>query len=104
MPNIDFSQRLTAEILAAEADARRAAEIKRACTARIEDVLDARTEANLAGAALAGLFAPGEADIFAAAQNWKLAMVAECRRAIAEGDDPVWIDVNAGVAALAAKY
>jgi hypothetical protein len=118
---IDFTQAITAEMKEAEALAARAAGIKAECGARILAVGSETTQMNIAQAgiiyAAAMLDGATKADALAAAgliegdltlaegwKAWVAAMQAECRRAVAAGDDPVWPDLPGGVAELAARF
>lgn len=111
----------TAEDITAEAEALRAKSSKAECRARILDAVDEAEQANIAQAGV--LYAAMRADGVAAAEaraavgfaegdlatagawkGWVAAMQAECRRAIADGDDPVWPALPDGVAELAARF
>lgn len=85
------------EIDADRAEAR-AARLKVECRARIEAYLDDRTAQNLLAARLRSALSAEQVEAFDAAEDWKLATIAECRRAIAQGDDPIWPDWPGGAA------
>ena len=80
----------TPEEIAAEEAESRAARLKAECRARIEAYLDDRTAQNLLAARLRSALSAEQVAAFDAADEWKLATIAECRRAIAEGGDPAW--------------
>ncbi|GGD22232.1 hypothetical protein [Sinisalibacter lacisalsi] len=87
---IDFSQVITAEDKAAREAEARAGAIKTACEARITAVLDDNTVKNLLSARLRGQLTPEEEATFDRADDWKWAMIEECRRAIAKSAAPKW--------------
>jgi hypothetical protein len=88
----------TADDLAADRAEARAARLKAECRARIEAYLDDRTAQNLLAARLRSALSAEQVAAFDAADEWKLATIAECRRAIAEGDDPDWPEWPGGAA------
>jgi hypothetical protein len=88
----------TPEEIAAETAEARAARLKAECRARIEARLDDKTAQNLLVARLRAALSADQLAAFDAAEDWKLATIAECRRAIAEGDDPVWPEWPGGAA------
>ncbi|KJS43404.1 MAG: hypothetical protein VR71_10510 [Roseovarius sp. BRH_c41] len=118
---IDFSQAVTAEAKAQAAAFERATAIRTECRARILGVGSETTQMNIAQAgilfstailngavrvdalALAGLI-EGDQERAVAWTAWRKAMQAECRRAIEDGDVPVWPDVPTGVAEFAARH
>lgn len=121
MPQIDFSQVVTAEDKAAQAAETRALQIKAACRARILAVAGESAQANIAQAGViyaamradgisaaeargAAGFAEGDLDTAAAWRAWVHAMQSECRRAIAGRADPAWPDLPDGVAGMAARF
>jgi len=121
MPQIDFSLAITAEDKAAAAAETRAIRIKTTCRARILAVVNEAAQANIAQAGViyaamradgadaaearcAVGFAEGDLGTATAWQIWVNAMQSECRRAIAEADDPIWPDVPEGVPELAARF
>ncbi|KJS43348.1 MAG: hypothetical protein VR71_10545 [Roseovarius sp. BRH_c41] len=103
------------------AQAIRAAQIKADCRTLILSVADLETQSNIAQAgilfstatingaaradalALAGLI-EGDQERAVAWTAWRKAMQAESRRAIEDGDAPVWPDVPTGVAEFAARH
>lgn len=121
MTNIDFSQLITAEDKAAQAHADRARQIKSACRSALLAVVNESAQANIAqaGTLYAAMrvdgvpeaearaevgFQPGDLVSAGAWNVWRGHMLTECRRAIEDGDDPVWPDVPAGVAEMAARF
>lgn len=104
MSNIDMSQIITAEDKAADAALERAGAIKAQVQATIYAVADQNTQSSLLAAAVAGSMSNADKMTFASGQAWIEAVKAEGRRAIADGDNPIWPDIPAGVADLAARY
>lgn len=118
---IDFSRLVTAGDKAAQAAQARAARIRAGCRARILAVAGEAAQANIAQAGViyaamradgvspadaraAAGFVEGDLDTAAAWKAWVGLMQAECRRAIAAGDDPAWPEVPAGVPEMAARF
>jgi hypothetical protein len=104
MPNIDFSQLISAEAKAEEVAKERARGIKAECEMRIVTLLDTYTVANMQGAAIAGELSEADMAIFKAARAWVDEMIQASRVAITSGEDPAWPDTPEGVAELAARY
>lgn len=88
----------TAEELEAERAQARASCLKAECRKRIEAYLDDRTVQNLLAARLRSALSAERLAAFDAAEDWKLATIAECRRAIAAGDAPAWPEWPGGAA------
>lgn len=104
MSNIDFSKVITAQEKATQAAQMRAAALKKECENEIKGILDDNTVKNMFGAKMLGNLTADEETVFAAGQAWVMNMILECRRAVADGDDPVWPAVPDGLIALAEKY
>lgn len=107
MSNIDFSQVVTAEVLAAKEQAHRAEVIKSECRRRILSVLTETAQMNMALNAGAGLLDATQQDAYRAALTWRDAMRATCAQLIDDpaadyGDDDLWPEVPAVVVDLAA--
>lgn len=118
---IDFSQAISAQDRAAQAAEARATRIKAECGDRILAVSSIEAQINamqassifsaaiLGGAdradalASAGLM-EGDLGLAEAWAAWVSAMRTECQRAIAEGGDPAWPDVPAGVPEFAERF
>jgi hypothetical protein len=121
MTQIDFTRVVTAEDKAAQAAEAWAMRIKAECRARILAVVGEAAQANIAQAGViyaamrsdgaspaqargaVGL-AEGDLDTVAMWKAWVTAMQTECRRAIAEGVAPTWLDVPDRVAKMAARF
>lgn len=86
-----------------EAEAR-ATRVKAECEAVIKAVFDSNTAINLLLAAQLGTMPAAEQAAMVSGEKWKNSMIAECRRAIAAGDDATWPDLPDDAAALARKY
>lgn len=121
MTNIDFSRVMTLEAKEAAEAEQRAKAIKSACGARIRQAISESAQTNISQAVAtytaervrgatethaetASGLSDADFPLVAAGRGWIAAMQAECRRAIADGDDPVWPDLPAGVADLVARF
>lgn len=118
---IDFGQAVTADAKAEAAAQARAVAIKGECGGLIRDQISPVAQDNIAQSVMTytalRLRGTAEAEaqaasgmndadftIAAAGRGWIAAMQAECRRAIAAGDDPAWPALPDGVAELVARF
>lgn len=121
MSKIDWGKQITPEDKATDAAVTRAKSIKMDCQQRIYAIIPetAQTNAGNATTAFATKIARGtpledtlreiglseeDLDTIELGRVWIEAMQAECRRAIAQGDDPAWPDVPTGVSDLAKRF
>lgn len=90
MSNIDFSQLITAADRTAQAAAQRADAIKACCGEIIEETADRAARENILARAIIGDLSMEEEKAHCDLRAWIQLMQEECRRAVAEGDDPLW--------------
>lgn len=104
MSNIDFSQAITAEDKAAEAEAARVRRIHDECAALIFASIDLNTQMSLTAAATAGALTEADLQSYRDGLAWIEAMKATYREARDNGGDPAWPDCPSHVAELAGRY
>lgn len=109
MSNIDFTQAIGSDALAAKIMVEYASAIKTECGRRIYAVADEVAQRNMSAVCGAGLMDADTLATYRAGLLWVGAMRAACRDLIANAsmeylDDAAWPAVPEGVAELADKY
>lgn len=109
MSMIDFTQAVTADDKAAEAQEQRVNAIKAECRKRILSVADETAQMNMTAAASSGRMTDDQKAAWGSALQWVDDMRKACVAAIGDGkgdftSDKAWPKLPAQVAALVAAY